>query len=83
MIESENSSNSFDYEVDAVNLKCPMPLLKMKQALNKAKVGETILIKASDPASQRDFKSFVEIAHHQMISKIEDKIFLYWITKLN
>ena len=83
MTHSENNLIPCDYEVNTANLKCPLPLLKMKQALNNAKIGETVLVKVTDPASERDFKAFIEIAHHKMITKIEDDYFLYWITKLN
>ena len=72
---------SWDYEIDATGLSCPMPLLKMKQALNLAKVGQVVLVKATDSASQRDFKSFIEMTEHELDMKIEPGLFLYWITK--
>lgn len=71
----------WQHEVDATNLNCPMPLLKLKQALNQAKVGDTILIKVTDSASTRDFNSFINMTQHTLEMKIEDGLFLYWITK--
>lgn len=77
----EKNLKSWDHEVDATNLRCPMPLLKMKQALNKAKVGEIILVKVTDSASLRDFTTFIEMTEHKLELKKEDHLILYWITK--
>lgn len=81
MTQVENSQKYYDYLVDASALKCPMPLLKMKQALNQANVGEVILVKVSDPASQRDFGAFIELTPHKMTQEICEQQFWYWITK--
>ena len=72
---------SWDYEIDATGLSCPMPLLKMKQALNLANVGEVVMVKVTDSASQRDFSAFIEMTEHELDMKIESDLFLYWITK--
>lgn len=53
--------------VDARNLPCPMPLLKAKQALTGVAEGQCVEIMATDPASERDFHSFVELTPHRMI----------------
>lgn len=85
MLNPENSraDNGRDcrYEIDATGLKCPMPLLKMKQALNKVRDGETLLIKVTDPASERDFKSYIQMTAHRLEMEIENDQFFYWITK--
>ena len=73
--------NHWQYEVDATNLSCPMPLLKMKQALNKAQKGEVILVKVTDPASVRDFKAYIEMTNHNLDMKTDNNIIHYWITK--
>ena len=78
---SENSHNEHNHLVDARGLACPLPLLRMKQALNKAEPGETLLIKVTDPASERDFKSFIDMTEHSMRTSKENEVFLYWITK--
>ncbi len=72
----------WDHQVDATNLSCPMPLLKMKQVLNKAQKGEVIMVLATDPASERDFKSYIKMTQHQLEMSLTDNIFHYWITKV-
>ncbi|MCV6621774.1 MAG: sulfurtransferase TusA family protein [Cellvibrionaceae bacterium] len=54
-------------EVDARGLDCPMPLLKMKLALNNLAVGESLGLLATDPGSMRDIKAFADIAGHQLL----------------
>ncbi len=61
-------------KIDARKLPCPLPLLKLKQALNRASDGEEILVLATDPASQRDFRSFVSQTKHLLtVIKIENE----------
>ncbi len=81
MVNSENYRDNYDYEVDARGLNCPMPLLKMKQALNSAKTGEILFVRVTDPASVRDFNSFIEMTQHQLIYESKDEQYLYWIIK--
>lgn len=71
----------FDRLVDATNLACPLPLLKMKQALNSAKNGEVILVKATDSASLRDFQTYIAMTEHSMTFELVDQCYWYWITK--
>ncbi|MCV6615154.1 MAG: sulfurtransferase TusA family protein [Cellvibrionaceae bacterium] len=53
--------------VDARGLQCPMPLLKMKLALNQLAVGERLALLATDPGSMRDIAAFASIAGHQLL----------------
>lgn len=71
----------FDCLVDAVGMSCPLPLLKMKQALNKAKVDEVVHVKATDSGSKRDFSAYIKMTNHELVSKEVDGTYLYWITK--
>lgn len=78
---TENRDKGHTLEVDATNISCPLPLLKMKQALNQAKFGETIYVKVTDPVSERDFKSYIQMTNHQLEMETDGKLFKYWITK--
>ena len=68
-----------DVQLDARGLDCPMPLLKAKQALNKMLPGEKLLVKATDPGSVRDFKSFVDLSSNQLLSSFEEKDSYYYL----
>lgn len=54
-------------EVDARELRCPLPLLKAKQALRDLQKGELMRVLATDAASARDFRAFCQLAQHQLL----------------
>ena len=60
-----------DVELDAVGLNCPMPLLKLKQQLNKMQVSQVIRVRTSDVGSVRDFTAFVNQVGHEMLLQEE------------
>lgn len=69
-------------EVNARGLSCPMPLLKMKLALNNLSSGESLGLLATDPGSMRDIKAFADIAgHHLLLAEQQDDDFYYVIQK--
>jgi TusA-related sulfurtransferase len=59
-----------------------MPLLKTKQALNRMEPGKVILVKATDPGSERDFQVFATQSGVALLrmERIDD-IFSYWLRK--
>ncbi len=69
-------------EVDASGLSCPMPLLKAKLALNGLESGDVLLVIATDPGSQRDFRSFAALAGHALVREdVDGGSFRYWLRK--
>jgi len=54
-------------EVDATGLRCPLPLLKAKQALNSLKSGERVKVNATDAGSVRDFHAFADLSGHRIL----------------
>lgn len=53
-------------ELDARGLQCPLPLLKLKQQLNRLVPGDQVVVQATDAGSVRDFQSFAQQAGHQV-----------------
>lgn len=71
-----------DHFLDVTGLACPLPLLKAKQRLNQIQVGETLAVVATDPGSQRDFQSFINLTAHELLECSEaDGVFRYVIRK--
>ena len=69
-------------EVDACDLRCPMPLLKAKRALNAMSPGEVLRVTATDSGSQRDFRVFAEQSGHALLSSDESEgIYTYLLRK--
>lgn len=59
-------------ELDARNLRCPLPLLRAKQALRDLAVGEALRVEATDSGSVRDFQSFAELSGHRLAYQSEE-----------
>jgi len=55
-------------QVDARELRCPLPLLRAKQALRDLPAGARVEVLATDAASVRDMHAFVALAHHRMLA---------------
>jgi len=69
-------------EVDARGLRCPLPLLKAKQALNTMTVGESLQVLATDQGSVRDFRTYTDLSGHVLLSFTEqDGEYCYLIEK--
>ncbi|WP_026470833.1 sulfurtransferase TusA family protein [Alkanindiges illinoisensis] len=70
--------------IDATGLACPLPLLKLKQALHSMAAGEQVVLIASDVNSLTDIKRFCEIAGHSLeIISQENQLFEFLIQKKN
>jgi len=71
-----------DFEIDTSGLMCPLPLLRLKKALQSMEAGQVIRVLATDPASVLDFGVFLEQAGHQMLDQREETgVFFYLIRK--
>ena len=58
------ASNSMkpDRELDVKGAKCPLPIVKARQELNRLQVGQVLRVLATDPGSVNDFKGWVKAA---------------------
>lgn len=55
-----------DHELDARELRCPLPLLRAKQALRNMTTGQRLEVLATDSGSVRDFQSFAALSGHTL-----------------
>ena len=72
---SEKANYQMDDEitlVDASGLKCPLPVLKARKALQSLTAGDKLRVISTDPASPLDFKHFCNSKGHSLIS-VEEK----------
>lgn len=68
--------------LDVKGLKCPMPLLKAKKALNGLASGALLRVIATDPGSERDFETFSAQSGHALLeSAREGDSFVYLLRK--
>lgn len=55
------------HTVDARNLLCPMPLLRLQQASKSLPKGDTITIICTDPGVEYDIPAWCRIHEHTII----------------
>jgi tRNA 2-thiouridine synthesizing protein A len=69
-------------EIDAIGLKCPMPILKCKKGLNALKTNQILKIKTTDKSAKKDFKAFCKNTGHDLLScETENEVTTFYIKK--
>ncbi|MFM8442265.1 MAG: sulfurtransferase TusA family protein [Methylococcus sp.] len=76
-----NTTPTVDLEVDTRGLKCPLPLLRLKKALNTLDSGQIVRVTATDPASVLDFGVFVEQTGHLMLEQYQETDLLIYLIR--
>ena len=64
---------SFDHELDARGLNCPIPILRTKKFLTTMETGKIVRIMATDPGSVKDFEAFARQTDKELLSSTEAK----------
>jgi len=73
---------SFQSELDASGLNCPLPILRAKKSLAALATGEILHIIATDPGSVKDFESFSNQTGNELLeSNQADGKFNFYIKK--
>ena len=67
IITSMTDSLSITVTVDATGTRCPIPLLKAKQALKTIEVGQYLEVLASDPSALGDFQAMLKHLPHELV----------------
>ena len=64
---------SFDHELDARGLNCPIPILRTKKFLTTMETGGIVRIMTTDPGSVKDFEAFARQTDNELLSSTEAK----------
>ncbi|AQT58963.1 response regulator SirA [Cellvibrio mixtus] len=73
---------SVDVELDAKGLRCPMPLLKAKQALRDLPPAAVLRVLATDAGSVRDFQAYASISGIELVAhEARDGVYCYLLRK--
>lgn len=71
-----------DVTVDARGLRCPEPLMVVRNKIMDMESGQIIRIDATDPSTEWDFKNFCRFLKHELIHReTNDDVYTYWIKK--
>ena len=70
-----------DKVLDAKGLKCPLPVIKTRLALNKIAVGEVVTVLATDPASKIDIHHLCNITGNELVDASEEDGVLTYVIR--
>lgn len=56
-----------DSTLDATGLKCPLPVLRARKSLKSLSPGDVLIVRATDPAAERDFQAFCDETAHTFL----------------
>ena len=63
---------TFDREIDASGLNCPLPILRARRALGDMEHGQILKIIATDQGSVKDFEAFSKQTNNPLLSSGEE-----------
>jgi tRNA 2-thiouridine synthesizing protein A len=63
--------SEYDAELNAVGLPCPLPVLRIRQALEGLESGQTLHVTATDPGSLKDVRAFARITQNELLEAQE------------
>ena len=70
-----------DRVLDAKGLKCPLPVIKTRLALNKMAVGEVVTVLATDLASKIDIRHLCNISGNELLDASEEDGVLTYVIR--
>lgn len=59
-------------EVDAIGLKCPLPILRAKKALALLQSGQVLRVLTTDPNAVRDFQAFARQTGNNLLAQVTE-----------
>lgn len=69
-------------DVDARGLRCPEPLMLVRNRMMDLDSGDVVKVTATDPSTSWDFPNFCRFLNHEMVHHEEDEgEYRYWIRK--
>lgn len=72
-----------DVLVDARDLRCPLPLLRLRQSLRGAGIGQLLELQATDAGSVRDVAAYARLSGNQLEAFLEQNgVFHYWLRRV-
>lgn len=81
-VSSSDAFESADYQLDAIGLRCPEPVMMVRLKIREMQIGETVAVTADDHSTTRDIPSFCRFMEHQLLdSQCQKSPFQYVIKK--
>jgi tRNA 2-thiouridine synthesizing protein A len=69
-------------QVDARGLVCPMPTIRLGQAIRKVEIGQLVEMWTDDPGSKDNMAAWCKNTGHDLVdNSVEDDIFKYVVRR--
>jgi tRNA 2-thiouridine synthesizing protein A len=68
-MDRQMGSSKHDRLVDCIGLKCPLPVLRARKALQQAAVGAVLRVETTDPMALIDVPNMVREDGHEMMDQ--------------
>ncbi|MEK6693074.1 MAG: sulfurtransferase TusA family protein [Nitrospirota bacterium] len=73
---------SVDSVIDCKGLNCPMPVLKVKKAIDSLQIGQIIKVEATDPGTKADIPAWAKRTGNEVLSMSEESgTFVFYVKK--
>ena len=66
-MSQNNPFESADYQLDALGLRCPEPVMMVRLKIREMQIGETLSVTADDHSTTRDIPSFCRFMEHELL----------------
>ncbi len=71
-----------DHQLDVSGLWCPEPVMLLHSKIREMAAGETVMILATDPATERDIPRFCQFLGHDLLAReAGGGEYRYWLRK--
>ena len=60
------------HTLDARNLLCPMPVIRVQDAMESLASGEVIEVRCTDPGAMNDVPAWCRVHGHEVLDVVED-----------
>ena len=72
MSDNNFDGEAFDVEVDVKGLRCPEPLMVVRNRMMDMQSGEIVKVTATDPSTSWDFPKFCNFLGHELLHRQPD-----------
>jgi tRNA 2-thiouridine synthesizing protein A len=62
------SFDNADFQLDALGLRCPEPVMMVRLKIREMQVGQTLVVTADDHSTTRDIPSFCRFMDHELLA---------------
>jgi len=74
IVANQLDDSQIDQHIDTSGTRCPIPLLRAKQALKSMRIGQILEVLATDPSAKDDFNAMLthlphDLLHYEMLSE--------------